>query len=202
MIRGPAPPNGRTGWDGSGSAATFPRPSPITWRPFGNSTGAAEIWRSLPRFYPPDAPRLAAMLARPQDRLALWEKNLAEAAALAADLEREGRTSIRPSDGYGAFRAVLPPPEKRALALIDLICPLNPPTEWTDVMEAPPAGDGQASLGRLCGLVPFDRARAGARCHARLQAMDGSGPIRSVHRRSVRKDGRLRARDCEPSLEI
>lgn len=71
-----------------------------------------------PRFYP-GSPRLARALCRPQDRLELWERHPAEGAALRDEFDGERRVSVHVADGYGALRACLPPPERRALVLID-----------------------------------------------------------------------------------
>lgn len=71
-----------------------------------------------PRFYP-GSPRLMQSLARAQDRLVLCEKHPEECEALQIEISRERRVSVQPLDGYTALRAILPPPEKRALVLID-----------------------------------------------------------------------------------
>lgn len=81
--------------------------------------------RAAPRFYP-GSPRLARRLARPQDRLALCEQQPGESAALHAEFDRGRRTSVHEMDGYTAVRAMLPPPERRALVLVD------PPFEAQD----------------------------------------------------------------------
>ena len=78
-----------------------------------------------PRFYP-GSPRIVQMLARPQDRLALYEKHPEEFELLDIELSRASRVSLQERDGYGALRATLPPPEKRALILVD------PPFEQAD----------------------------------------------------------------------
>lgn len=78
-----------------------------------------------PRFYP-GSPRLVRQLARPQDRLVLCEKHSAECAALRAELGGQAGVSVHEMDGYVALRAMLPPPERRALVLID------PPFEAQD----------------------------------------------------------------------
>jgi 23S rRNA (adenine2030-N6)-methyltransferase len=80
-------------------------------RESGNSPGS-------PRFYP-GSPRLAQRLARPQDRLALCEKQPGECAALRADFALDAHTTVHEMDGYISLRAMLPPRERRALVLID-----------------------------------------------------------------------------------
>ena len=78
-----------------------------------------------PRFYP-GSPWIARLLARPQDRLVLCELHPAEHDALDAQFAKVRGISVHPLDGYTAIRAMLPPPEKRALVLID------PPFEQKD----------------------------------------------------------------------
>lgn len=80
------------------------------------------------RFYP-GSPWLVRALMRPQDRMALCEKHPGEYAALHREFSRESRVSTHELDGYAAIRAMLPPPEKRALILID------PPYEAQDEYE-------------------------------------------------------------------
>ncbi|MES2694928.1 MAG: 23S rRNA (adenine(2030)-N(6))-methyltransferase RlmJ [Verrucomicrobiota bacterium] len=77
------------------------------------------------RFYP-GSPRLAKQLVRPQDRLALCEKHPEECEALRMEFGAESGVSVHDMDGYTALRAMLPPPERRALILID------PPFEAQD----------------------------------------------------------------------
>lgn len=90
----------------------------------GNLTAA-------PRFYP-GSPWLAVALAREMDRIVVCEKHPAEFAALRDQLApgRLGagtrRVSFHETDGYAAIGAMLPPPERRALVLID------PPYEAED----------------------------------------------------------------------
>jgi 23S rRNA (adenine2030-N6)-methyltransferase len=90
--------------------------------------------RPFPHFYP-GSPWLLRLLARPQDRLVLYERHPEECEALRISLGREDRVSVHARDGYGAPAAALPPPEKRALVLID------PPFE--------DAGEGARIVGAL-----------------------------------------------------
>ncbi len=82
------------------------------------------------RFYP-GSPWLACLMARSADRLALCEKHPAEFSGLRQDFEPSRgngapRVSTQELDGYVALRSMLPPPERRALVLID------PPYEAQD----------------------------------------------------------------------
>ena len=86
-------------------------------RAFDGMAGGAETDGGV-RFYP-GSPWIVREVARVQDRLGLCEKHPEEAAALKAEFAREPRVSVQLMDGYNAVRAMLPPPEKRALVLID-----------------------------------------------------------------------------------
>ncbi len=112
------------------------------------------------RFYP-GSPELARAMARSQDRLVFCEKHPEDLDALRNTFERKRGISVQDLDGYTAPRAMLPPPEKRALVLIDP--PFEAQTEWEDCVQAV----GEA-LRRLPAAVvalwyPLtDRARADA----------------------------------------
>lgn len=77
----------------------------------------------------PGSPLLIAAALRPGDRLVACDLHPAEAGALAATLKpyRNARAAAR--DGYGALKALLPPPERRGVVLID------PPFESGDEFE-------------------------------------------------------------------
>ena len=77
------------------------------------------------RFYP-GSPWLASAQARSQDRLVFCEKQPVECAALRDEFQFTPGVTVREMDGYEAVRAMLPPPERRALVLID------PPFEAQD----------------------------------------------------------------------
>jgi 23S rRNA (adenine2030-N6)-methyltransferase len=97
-------------------------------RDFDRGRGGAG---DVPQFYP-GSPWIAGAVAREVDRLALCEKHPDECRHLAAEFEHARnangrlRVSVQEMDGYVATRAMLPPPERRALILID------PPYEAQD----------------------------------------------------------------------
>lgn len=78
-----------------------------------------------PQFYP-GSPWIARLAARPQERLVFCEKHAEEFVYLASEFTFAAQTSVYDMDGYTAVRAMLPPPERRALILID------PPFEAQD----------------------------------------------------------------------
>ncbi|HVU23159.1 MAG TPA: 23S rRNA (adenine(2030)-N(6))-methyltransferase RlmJ [Opitutus sp.] len=107
--------------------------------------GAVPEAGGLPRFYP-GSPWIVRMMAREQDRLALCEKHPEEHAALARAFRRSPGSSVHEMDGYVALRAMLPPPERRALVLID--APFEAQEEFAQIAAALAEG-----LGRLPGAV-------------------------------------------------
>jgi 23S rRNA (adenine2030-N6)-methyltransferase len=77
----------------------------------------------------PGSPLIVARLLRPEDRLVAIEKNMEESMALKAALARFRRARVVAGDGYARLPALLPPPERRGLILID------PPYEAPDEFE-------------------------------------------------------------------
>jgi len=82
----------------------------------------------------PGSPLLAARLLRPQDRLVAIEKHPEEAAVLAETLRSFAHARVEQADGYSRLTALLPPPERRALVLIDP--PYETPDEFEQVAQA------------------------------------------------------------------
>ncbi|MEL6373982.1 MAG: 23S rRNA (adenine(2030)-N(6))-methyltransferase RlmJ [Pseudomonadota bacterium] len=100
-------------------------------RLYAQALDAARAWRTpaapdtAPRFYP-GSPLIARVLLRPQDRLIANELHPEDAAALRHLFARDPQSKTMAIDGWTALKAVLPPPERRAVVLID------PPYERTD----------------------------------------------------------------------
>ena len=85
------------------------------------------------KFYP-GSQWFVRELARPQDRLALCERQPDECAALREAFQFSPGTKVQEMDGYVAVRALLPPPERRALVLIDP--PFEAQNEFAQVARA------------------------------------------------------------------
>jgi 23S rRNA (adenine2030-N6)-methyltransferase len=119
------------------------------------------------KFYP-GSPWIAKLLRRPQDRLALCELRPDDAEALDFEFAREARVKVEVIDGYTGLKAMLPPPEKRALVLIDP--PFETKKEFADI-----ARGLRDALKRLPGAVcavwyPItERARTDEFHHALLE---------------------------------
>src|SRR5690606_21856742 len=67
----------------------------------------------------PGSPAFAAALLREQDRLRLFEMHPRDSELLAAICGRDRRAVVSASDGFDGLKALLPPPSRRALVLID-----------------------------------------------------------------------------------
>lgn len=119
------------------------------------------------KFYP-GSPWIAKLLLRPQDRMALCELRPDDAEALDFEFARESRVRVQAIDGYTGLKALLPPPEKRALVLIDP--PFETKKEFADI-----ARGLRGALKRLPGAVcavwyPItERARTDEFHHALLE---------------------------------
>jgi 23S rRNA (adenine2030-N6)-methyltransferase len=119
------------------------------------------------KFYP-GSPWVAKLLLRPQDRMALCELRPDDAEALDFEFAREERVRVQVIDGYTGLKALLPPPEKRALVLIDP--PFETKREFADIAKGL-----KDALKRLPGAViavwyPItERARTEAFHHALVE---------------------------------
>ena len=115
----------------------------------------------------PGSPLLASMLLRDQDRAAFCELQPAEADQLRAELRGDARFGVHGRDGFEALGALLPPAEKRGLAMID------PPYEaqeadFAKVADALIATAARWPQGVLMAWYPIKVGAVAARLHHRL----------------------------------
>lgn len=89
-----------------------------------------ELVRSCGDGLYPGSPLIAARLLRHDDRLVAIEKHPEDVSALRAALAPYRRARVVEADGYARLHALLPPPERRGLVLID------PPYEAPDEFAA------------------------------------------------------------------
>lgn len=124
-----------------------------------------------PHFYP-GSPWIATLARRPQDRLSFWEQQAEEVGALRNDFAGRRRTSVECGDGYGALRATLPPPERRALVLIDP--PFEDQGEFDAILASLREGLGRFPSGvfvvwhPVTERAPAEMFRAGLKTITRL----------------------------------
>lgn len=93
-----------------------------------------EIARGLGAQTYPGSPLIAAKLLRPQDRLVGIEQQTEEFSGLRSTLASFANARAVLGDGYAQLRALLPPPERRGLILIDP--PYEDETEMARIAEA------------------------------------------------------------------
>jgi 23S rRNA (adenine2030-N6)-methyltransferase len=77
----------------------------------------------------PGSPRLVRGIMRATDRLVACELHPQDALTLKREFAGDRSVEVRQEDGYHAIKEILPPPERRALVLID------PPFEITNEFE-------------------------------------------------------------------
>lgn len=123
----------------------------------------------LPRYYP-GSPSLIDLIARPQERLMLCERQPAEAAALQENFQFKLGVRVRAGDGYASLRAMLPPPEKRALVLIDP--PFEAQDEWAQIVAALKEGLRRFPSGVYAIWYPLTERAKVDFFFAELQALD------------------------------
>lgn len=114
----------------------------------------------------PGSPAVVAALARPTDKLALCELHPEDAETLRRRFRADARVGVHHMDGYTALKAMLPPPERRGLVLID------PPFEQRDEFTTMRKGLAQAlkrwSTGLYALWYPIKAREPVARFHADL----------------------------------
>ena len=67
----------------------------------------------------PGSPLIALQLLREQDRMRVFELHPTDGEILRENLAGRGQVLMQAADGFGALKAMLPPPPRRALVLID-----------------------------------------------------------------------------------
>ena len=106
----------------------------------------------------PGSPTLIAAMVRPQDRLACCELQAEEYAALKRLFRANDRVAVHHRDGWEALAALLPPPERRALVLVDP--PYEPLDDFARLAERLRAGHARCPGGVFAAWYPIKhRAR-------------------------------------------
>ena len=111
------------------------------------------------RFYP-GSPWLALQTLRPQDRLRLFELHSSDSKILQDNFsDQDRRVSVTTGNGYDALKALLPPPPRRALVLIDP--PYETRDDYTNVIAALNEGLTRFATGTYAVWYPqLDRPEA------------------------------------------
>jgi len=109
----------------------------------------------------PGSPAIAQSLLRPQDTLLVNEAHPEELQQLRASLRRRGKVKVLGLDAWLALRAVLPPPERRGVILIDPA--FEAEGELDRLAEAIAAGLQRFATGVFLAWYPIKDARTTAR---------------------------------------
>ncbi|NVK40197.1 MAG: 23S rRNA (adenine(2030)-N(6))-methyltransferase RlmJ [Oceanospirillaceae bacterium] len=99
--------------------------------------------------YYPGSPLIAAQLLRPQDQLRLFELHPRDRELLERNFAKDRRVRIEGSDGFASLKALLPPPSRRALVLIDP--PYEQKDDYRKVVRA--VLEGHKRFPTLTGLI-------------------------------------------------
>ena len=152
--------------DGIARIQAEPNP-PAELAPYLEAVANLNTGGPLTRY--PGSPAVVSALARPTDRLALCELHPEDAETLRRRFVTDKRVGVHHMDGYTALKALLPPPERRGLVLID------PPFEVRDEFDRMRKGLAQAIKRWPTGLYALwypIKARAPIdRFHADLQML-------------------------------
>lgn len=119
--------------------------------------------------YYPGSPAIAAQLLRPDDRLRLVEMHTSDLRHLEKNLGDDPRVQVIDGDGFEQIKALLPPPTRRGLVLID------PPYEIKDdyrrVLSALQEGLKRFATGTYLVWYPLLNANYSQRFAGRLQQL-------------------------------
>jgi 23S rRNA (adenine2030-N6)-methyltransferase len=127
-----------------------PPPWPDLLEPFASRLEAADSY--------PGSPLIAGWFLRPRDRLDLIELHPTDHAALAERFAGVPGVRVSREDGLAAMARRLPPPERRAVVLIDPSYEIK--TEYADVVTALAAAQARFMAGTFLLWYPvIDRRR-------------------------------------------
>jgi len=115
----------------------------------------------------PGSPLLVQALLREQDRLACCELHPEDAAALRRLFAEDRQVFVHHRDGYEAVRALLPPPERRGLVLLDP--PFEREDEWDRLLDALQEGARRFSPGVYAAWYPIKGRAAPRAFHERVR---------------------------------
>jgi len=116
----------------------------------------------------PGSPAIAAALLRPTDRLVLMELNATDCDALRATFRGDGRVAVHRRNGYEGLPALVPPRERRGLALLDPSYEVA--SDYVDVVGAVTAAHRRWAEGCYAIWYPVLERRPAARLERALVA--------------------------------
>lgn len=111
----------------------------------------------------PGSPELARRLLRPVDRLVLNELHPEDVVMLKRGFAGDARVTVRREDGFALVRALLPPPERRGVVLID------------------PAFEAADDLGRMVRTLVQGHRRFSTGVFLLWYPIKDAGPVAAFH---------------------
>lgn len=134
------------------------------------------------RWYP-GSPWLSAQHLRPQDSLTLCEMHPQDSGALAENVRNEFPAAkqikvLEHTNGYGAIKALLPPPQKRGMVLIDP--PFEQRDEFDQVVRALTDGIRRWANGIYAVWYPIKDPLAIGDFHQKVKAIPGVEKVFAV----------------------
>ncbi len=152
----------RTGEWRDGIARLRPDPDPDPDPALAEYLGAVERLGLYP-----GSPLLIRSLMRPGDRLACCEFHPEEAAALKRLFADDPAVAVHRRDGWEALGALLPPPERRGLVLIDP--PFEAEDEFARLADGLRRAHRRFATGVLAAWYPIKSRARVRQCHAELR---------------------------------
>ncbi len=125
----------------------------------------------------PGSPKVARAMLRPQDRLVVNELHTEDVAALRTAFRGDRQTKVMDIDGWVALKALLPPPERRGVVLIDP--PFEVPGELERMADAIQAAVKRFATGVYLLWYPI-KDRGPVRRFHQLLAASGIPRLMSV----------------------
>jgi len=116
----------------------------------------------------PGSPAVAAAVLRPCDRLVLMELNAGDGDALRTTLRGDGRAAVHRRDGYEGLLALVPPRERRGLALLDPSYEVE--SDYSDVVRTVAAAHARWPGGCYAIWYPLLEGARSIRLERRLVA--------------------------------
>lgn len=116
----------------------------------------------------PGSPLLIQDRLRDDDRMVACELHPEQAAMLGRSLGRDRRVRVETRDGYAALRALLPPPQRRGLVLIDP--PFEKPDEFSQMIRSLKEGYKRFSNGIFLLWHPIKSLAPVQDFHAQIRA--------------------------------
>jgi 23S rRNA (adenine2030-N6)-methyltransferase len=115
----------------------------------------------------PGSPAIIRALLRPGDRLACCELHPEDNAALRGLFARDAQVQVHLRDGFGALTALLPPPERRGLLLVDP--PYEAPDEYLRVAAGLATANSRFGGGVMAAWYPIKHRAPVRALHATIR---------------------------------